>query len=318
MTNLLEIREWLRNFYGRFSLYVNAGAKFFTMLVTALLINGGVGFNPSFKSPVVALLMAMTCAFLPGNVMALFAAGLVLIHLYKVSLELALIVLIIFLIVLLTYYRFTPRYAYALLLTAIALALKVPLLVPLVLGMVATPVTMVPVCLGGFVFFLLQNVSTGSMNVVMTEEESAIQAYLYVIENTIKSPQTYLVIGALALTVLVVYLIRRMSVDHSWKIAIVSGTTFYLLVLLIGDFFFDVSGNVLEVVLGSLVSMLLAFLLQFFLFSVDYTRTEHVQFEDDEYYYYVKAVPKLTIAKREKEVKRINPQRKERVDRRRG
>ena len=30
----------------------------------------------------------------------------------------------------------------------------------------------------------------------------------------------------------------------------------------------------------------------FFFFSVDYTCTEYVQFEDDDYYYYVKAVPR--------------------------
>ena len=36
---------------------------------------------------------------------------------------------------------------------------------------------------------------------------------------------------------------------------------------------------------------------------MDYTRTEHVQFEDDDYYYYVKAVPKKTVAVREVTVK---------------
>jgi hypothetical protein len=29
---------------------------------------------------------------------------------------------------------------------------------------------------------------------------------------------------------------------------------------------------------------------------VDYTRIESVQFEDDDYYYYVKAVPKVTVS----------------------
>jgi len=44
-------------------------------------------------------------------------------------------------------------------------------------------------------------------------------------------------------------------------------------------------------------------------FGVDYGRTENVQFEDDEYYYYVKAVPKMTVAVQAKTVKRINSQR---------
>ena len=41
-------------------------------------------------------------------------------------------------------------------------------------------------------------------------------------------------------------------------------------------------------------------------FSVDYARCENLQYEDDEYYYYVKAVPKLSVATPEKTVKRIS------------
>ena len=39
---------------------------------------------------------------------------------------------------------------------------------------------------------------------------------------------------------------------------------------------------------------------------MDFKRTEFVQYEDDEYYYYVKAVPKITIANTDVKVKQIN------------
>ena len=45
--------------------------------------------------------------------------------------------------------------------------------------------------------------------------------------------------------------------------------------------------------------MLLAFVIQFLFMDLDYDRTERVQFEDDDYYYYVKAVPKKMVAVRE-------------------
>ena len=45
---------------------------------------------------------------------------------------------------------------------------------------------------------------------------------------------------------------------------------------------------------------------EFFAFNLDYSRTEKVQFEDDEYYYYVKAVPKVTLSAPERRVKKIN------------
>ena len=40
-------------------------------------------------------------------------------------------------------------------------------------------------------------------------------------------------------------------------------------------------------------------------FAVDYTRTEYLQYEDDDYYYYVKAVPKLTVSAPDVKVQRI-------------
>ena len=39
---------------------------------------------------------------------------------------------------------------------------------------------------------------------------------------------------------------------------------------------------------------------------MDYARSESLQFEDDEYYYYVKAIPKVSVSTPEKTVKRIN------------
>ena len=78
------------------------------------------------------------------------------------------------------------------------------------------------------------------------------------------------------------------------------------LILLVGDLMFDTNISVVGVLLGTVVSIALLKGLQFFVFNVDYTRTEKVQFEDDEYYYYVKAVPKVTVAQQTKTVKHIN------------
>ena len=66
------------------------------------------------------------------------------------------------------------------------------------------------------------------------------------------------------------------------------------------------------VILGSLAAIAMAMVVQFFKFNLDYSRTEKVQFEDDEYYYYVKAVPKMTVATPEKKVKKITTQRNNR------
>ena len=58
-------------------------------------------------------------------------------------------------------------------------------------------------------------------------------------------------------------------------------------------------------ILGTLGSMLLVYIAQFFRMVLDYTSVENVQFEDDDYYYYVKAVPKLDMAMPQRNVTRF-------------
>ena len=51
----------------------------------------------------------------------------------------------------------------------------------------------------------------------------------------------------------------------------------------------------ITILVGSIISCVIAFVIQFLFFNLDYSRTERLQFEDDEYYYYVKAVPKESL-----------------------
>ena len=49
---------------------------------------------------------------------------------------------------------------------------------------------------------------------------------------------------------------------------------------------------------GVLLGLIVALIVRFMKGFLDYNHTEIVQFEDDEYYYYVKAVPKLAVEKK--------------------
>ena len=113
------------------------------------------------------------------------------------------------------------------------------------------------------------------------------------------------VVAAFTITIVVVYFIRRLSVDYAWTIAIITGALVNILFLLFGDLLFNTNVSILGLIIGSVIAALLVKVLEFMVFNVDYSRTEMVRFEDDEYYYYVKAVPKNTVATPEKRVKTI-------------
>ena len=73
---------------------------------------------------------------------------------------------------------------------------------------------------------------------------------------------------------------------------------------------YDTNLSIVSALLGAVVTVLACKIIEFFRFCLDYSRTEKVQFEDDEYYYYVKAVPKMTVAAPTNTVKKINTQRR--------
>ena len=97
--------------------------------------------------------------------------------------------------------------------------------------------------------------------------------------------------------------VRRMEVDNAWTLAIISGALIQIAGLFVGYIVLGVTGKTLWLIVGNIISLLIAFILQFLFMNLDYARTERVQFEDDDYYYYVKAVPKKMVAVREVTVK---------------
>ena len=78
-----------------------------------------------------------------------------------------------------------------------------------------------------------------------------------------------------------------------------------LAIIFIGDMRFNLPVSAGSMIIGILLSVLAALVYQFFVFAVDYTRTEYLQYEDDEYYYYVKAVPKIAVSAPDVKVQKI-------------
>lgn len=317
MTTILELREKIKIFMGKYDIYIIPLMKFLLAIIAFAMIYGNVGFMERAKDPSIVLILALMCSFLPVNLVAVFGGILILAHAYALSLEFFALAFIIILLMVLLFFRTAPQYGYLLILTPIAFVLKVPYVVPLAMGLVGTPAAAIPVACGTIVFYLLHYMKLNTTMLSGTETESMKQKITYLIDNVVRNKEMLLMAVAFALTLLIVYVVRRMSIDYAWSIAIGTGAVVELVVLLIGSMIFSVSLKLLGVLAGCVVSAGLAFLLQLTVFSMDYSRTEYVQFEDDEYYYYVKAVPKLSIAVSEKRVKKISSQRKQSTARKR-
>lgn len=310
MTELLLAKETLKTFVGRYEVYLKPLGKFLLALAELLMINSSTGYMERLCSVSIVLIVALMCSFLPTNFMIICGAAFITAHFYALSMECALVALILFLVLALVYFRFSPRDAVIVLLLPMCFTLKIPYVISICAGLLATPVSAVAVACGVIVYYMVSYVTGNVPGLSALEAEDMAGRFRYVVDGFLKNKTMAVVALAFAMTVIIVYLVRRLPIAHSWTIAIVAGTITQMVVLLLGALLMDADVSMAGIIIGSIISAGIARVVEFVMFQMDYSRTENVQFEDDEYYYYVKAVPKVILSKPEKTVKKINPQRK--------
>lgn len=306
MDGIFEIKEKLQEVYAQHSRIIDKGIQFLIAVTAFYLINSNVGFMKAAASPVMTLALAVICTFFPVIITVAAATALILLHMYAVSLGVLAVTALIFLVMYIFYFRLTPKMALVVVLTPIAFAFKIPFVVPMAYALVSAPVAMVAVSCGTIVYFMMEYVKKAAPGAAGADAAGIMTQISAYIKQVFQNKEMWIVIVAFMIAFLVVYTVRRQSVNHAWKIAIGSGAIVNILVNIIGDIALGVHTSYGSLIMGSILAVAVGLALEILFFSVDYTKSESLQYEDDEYYYFVKAVPKLSVAKPEKTVKRIN------------
>lgn len=306
MATILELKEKVTRFYGRNELYINPVLKFLLAFVSFLMINENIGFMAKISKTPVALILALFCSMIPINAMIVIASALILADMYALSLEVCAVTLLVFAVLYLLYFRFSPRNGYDVVLMPLCFKLHIPYVMPVGEGLLREGYSVFTVACGTVLFFFLDGVRQNAAALSnTTETDDATSKIVVVLNQLVGNREMYLVLGVMVATTLIVYIIRRQSIENAWGIAIIAGILFETVGLAAGYMLLGISGKMVGVLVGNLIAALIAFLLQFLFFNLDYSRTERLQFQDDEYYYYVKAVPKALVSGTEKKITRF-------------
>lgn len=304
MTDLLEIKEKIKNIYAKYDIYIIPLFKFIMALCVFSIINGNIGYMGRLNSLPVVLVLSLLCALLPVNAMILLAAVVVMLHLYALALEVAVVGLILFLVILLLYYRFSPKDGVYAMLMPVCLHFYLGPVLPIVVGLKGKVYSVISLMCGTIVWFFLDGVKQNAAALGSKSEEASFTSkFSAALNPIIANKEMYLVVLTCLLVTVIVFFIRSLSIDYAWTVAILVGDLLNFIIIFAGYMMLEVSGKTIGLIVGSLIALAVAFLLEFVFFNLDYSRTERVQFEDDEYYYYVKAVPKMYVAEKEKQVK---------------
>lgn len=304
MSNLFVLKEQLQAFYARYSKEVDKIVHFLLAFIVFYLINSKIGYMEAVSNPIVALILALICAFLPGTLTVLAAAVLILIHIFALSMGVMAVTAALFAIMFIFYFRFTPETSMIVLLVMVAYLFKIPFAVPISFALMGTPSCIIPIIFGTMIYSMISYLET-SATAVTGASGMAGEISLFA-SRILQNKEMWIYIASFVVAVLVVYTLRKSEFDQSWKIAVASGAVADIIVIVAGSIVFSTPIDYVTLIFGNMISVALALILEFFIFSVDYSKAEKFQYEDDEYYYYVKAIPKVSVAVPEKRVKKIS------------
>lgn len=305
MNKLLEIKDKMIKFYGEYESYVFPVVKFVVAITAFLMIDMNIGYMTKINSPLIAVLLALICALLPVNSIIWISSLLILLHMYALSIEVAAITFVLFAVLYFVYFRFAPKDGMIAILTPITFQLHIPYIMPVATGLLRKAYSAMAVVCGTVLYYFIDGIKQNASALAeVADKKSGTTTKLNVtMGQLLENKEMFIVVVIFVITTLVVYMIRRLSIENSWIIAVIAGILLQLVALLVVYIGYGLTNKGVWLIVGSVISMLIGFVIKFMCMNLDYARTERVQFEDDDYYYYVKAVPKKMIATEEKVVK---------------
>lgn len=305
MTALLEFKQKIKDLYGEHDGWILPGLKFLLALTVFIGINTKLGFLGKLDNIFVVLILSVICSILPINAMTVIGCILIVGHCYAAGIEVAAFALLLIVLLMILFLRFTSKDNLALILGPTAFTLHIPAALPVGSGLLRGPSCAVPACCGVILYFFMDMVEEKG-SVLQAKETEAAQKVQLLLDGLMKNQEMWLYISTFLVVLMLVYLISRCSFDYSWRVANITGAISYAVLMILGGMFLDVRIQIGQVLLSVAGAIIAGLVIEFFALGIDYSRSEITQFEDDEYVYYVKAVPKSVVAQKEKRIKNIS------------
>ena len=302
MTQLLVYRERIQKIYQKYSFILNPLLRFLAGYITFSSMNRMIGYHPYLNHLYVELLFGVLCMLLPGNVMLFFVTAFAIGHIYYVSMMLVLVTGMVFGVLYFAYVKFVPEHAYLIIAFPILFSMNLVYVLPMLLGLLMSPLALIPIMCGMGVHYFLLSITS----VVGTSADANANMYHLVVQQFFGNEEMYVLTFIFFLVSLVVFFIRSKAVNFIYEKAIITGGIVNLVLLLTVNFLFAFDMEVFSVFWGTLASVFIVMTVQFMRLMLTYTSVENLQFEDDEYVYFVRAVPKANVAAPSKRIKRFS------------
>lgn len=305
---LLVMRLNIIRAYKRYEYILAPLIRFLFLLFVLYIGSTKTGYQGVLANPMIMLLIAFVASFLPDEGLILGAIILAPMYLIPTNPILSLILFIILAIFYVIFMRLFPKESIFIVVTVIALQLKIGIIVPFIAALVGPFVSIVAIIFGVFLCYAMPQfanvleTSGWNQSHVLTDLQSLSlinSTQIFADEAMISTMIIFIVVF------LVIYFIHNQMIDYAPYVAIGIGAVMNIAISCLMIVFLKSNLSIVTIVVQSLGVSSIAIVVAFFSKVLDYERAELVKFEDEDNYYVVRVIPKVNVTTGHRKVKRV-------------
>ncbi len=295
ITNILIFRKIVREIYQRYQKIFDFVFKFFLTFIAYNELTKAINYASVMNKGIIKVGFGLAGAILPLIVTTLLFMLVTVYEIYVASPLLALLLLIIMIVLYCFAARFSGKCAYALVAIPLLMRVNLHYFIPMFMGLTAGPMAIFPAAVGVILYYVMGVMNGVAADAKISTADDALATYLKVLDGIMSNKQMVYTIVAFAVVIIVMWLVKKLKYEFVMELDILTGCLTMLNCYFISVLKFNMIADMGKIIVGTILSTLILFVVQFFMLLLNYTKAQNLQFQDDEYYYYVKAVPKIDV-----------------------
>ena len=310
METILDVQQRVRSWFVNFEAWLMPLVKFAVMMGVLLTMNWHLGYRLDLLRWILVILVSLVCALLPWSGMTAVAALYLLGHVSALSWEAAAVLAALMFVGAMLHYLFLPGGSFLIVLVPLAYYLRLPYLVPILAGLFGSGLSFIPVGIGVVMYYVMAGLERNALTLL--DATRSIPDQFLLVLNLMRDNRTLIIaVVAFCLVTLAVCGLNRLPLDYMQYVSPAAGGVLLVLIAITGSSVLNVPLDYAPIITGCVVSMVIALFISFWLGAFDYSRPEYLKYEDDEYRYFVKAVPRMVVQKSERKVQEISSRREQ-------
>ena len=243
MTALLELKQKIKEIYGQYEMYILPVMKFVLALVYFLWINANMGYMSRLNNVFLVLILALICSIFPSSAMMYIGFVLILVHSYALGIEIAAFMLVLILLMMIFFLRFSGEQNVTFVFTPLSFAFSLPALLPIGSGLMESSLSAIPAGCGVVMYYFIRFLRSQSTILVNPDLEMTDKLQIMA-DGLVQNWGMWIAVVAFVAVILLVHLIRTRSFDHAWRISIITGGVAYVFIMLVGSFGMNLNATV--------------------------------------------------------------------------